>query len=102
MLVGMQAGYMRIGRKWLVPEMIHDPQELLKRHRNGRKGSVSSSINVLSQQGPANIFVNQSNSYSSPQVPGAVAGTRDELRQRYLSSSCCLGSDQQWECLNRA
>lgn len=38
MLMGMQAGYVRVGRKWLVPEMIRDPQELLKRHRNGEEG----------------------------------------------------------------
>lgn len=102
MLVGMQAGYMGIGRKWLVPEMIRDPQELLKRHRNGEEG-VNQFLNKCpSHQVPANIFVNRSNSYCIPQMPGAVAGTRDELRQRYLPSRSCVGSDQQWECLNQA
>lgn len=54
MLMGMQAGYVRVGRKWLVPEMIRDPQELLKRHRNGEEG-----VNQVLNKCPQSIGTSQ-------------------------------------------
>lgn len=37
-----------------------------------RKGPVNSSTNVLYQQGPANVFINQSNNHCTYQMPGTV------------------------------
>lgn len=87
-LCRVQERYMGMGRKWLIPEMICDPPRSYRRGTElRRKGLINSLTNVLNQQGPANVIINQSNNYCTHQMPGTVAGTRDsemKLRQKCI------------------